>query len=206
MIKSLINKPKELRKIYIDEGKSLTEIAKTCGVAFQTVHKWLKKNDIPLRAWSTKGMGWKFMGHVISEETKKKISKAHMGKKLSPEHRKKVIKALSKYWVKGKRHHSWKGGFVDKCGYKIIQVDGKTMREHRHLMEKHLGRKLKRREHIHHINGDRLDNRIKNLTVLTPEEHTQIHWTNPEMIRLQSERLKKIRAKKWWSSKAEKNK
>ena len=203
MIKSLINKPKKLRKLYIDEGKSLTDIAKIYGVAFQTVHKWLKKNDIPLRPWSTKGMGWKFVGHPVSEETKKKISKAHTGKKLSPEHKKKVVAALSKYWVKGEKHHSWKGGHIN-YGYKIIQVNGKSVREHRHIMEKHLGRKLGPKEHIHHFNGDRLDNRLENLTILTNKEHAMLHWSDPEMIKLQSKRLRKIRAGKWWSSKPKK--
>ncbi len=60
-------------------------------------------------------------------------------------------------------------------GYKEITVDGKQMPEHRHVMEVALGRKLKQSEHIHHINGDRLDNRLENLKVVTPQEHTPIH-------------------------------
>lgn len=37
--------------------------------------------------------------------------------------------------------------------------------------------------------------------ILSPTEHARIHWDNPEHRQEQSERLKKIRASKFWSSK-----
>jgi len=42
-------------------------------------------------------------------------------------------------------------------------------------MEKHLGRKLSSNETVHHINGVRDDNRIKNLIVMTFQEHEKKH-------------------------------
>ena len=47
--------------------------------------------------------------------------------------------------------------------------------KHRAILEKKLGRKLTRFEFVHHINGDKQDNRLKNLQILTPQEHNDIH-------------------------------
>lgn len=78
----------------------------------------------------------------------------------------------------GKEHHNWKGGTINKeRGYRLVCVRGKQVYEHRYIMEQHLGRKLDRRENVHHINGDKLDNRIDNLELIDVGEH--IHKCHP---------------------------
>lgn len=60
-------------------------------------------------------------------------------------------------------------------GYKIIVINGRRVREHRHLIQLQIGRKLKANEIVHHINGNRSDNRINNLSIMTRNQHTSIH-------------------------------
>lgn len=59
--------------------------------------------------------------------------------------------------------------------YKFVTIDGKTLPEHRYLMQQLLGRELLDSEVVHHKNGDCRDNRIENLVVMGVSEHCRFH-------------------------------
>lgn len=81
-----------------------------------------------------------------------------------------------------------------KWGYKYITVNGVKILEHRHVVECFLCRKLTSSEIVHHINGDKKDNRIDNLDVLTTEEHMRLHLSGVK--KSEETRLKMSIAKK----------
>ena len=63
-------------------------------------------------------------------------------------------------------------GWINAKGYREIRVDGRVVKEHRAIMERHLGRALLPTEDIHHINGVKSDNRVENLQVIDRGAHT----------------------------------
>lgn len=88
--------------------------------------------------------------------------------------------ALGSNRAKGEASPLWKGGWVAKNGYKYVNVytfgKQRQLPMHRHIMEQHIGRMLDNKEHIDHINGDKLDNRIENLRITNIKGNCHFYW------------------------------
>lgn len=123
----------------------------------------------------------------------------------------------------GEKHPEWSGGrILDANGYvhlyrpehpecirvnemRQLKSNGKYFRkenyiqEHRLVMEEHLGRYLKPTEVVHHLNGQKGDNRILNLVLFgSNAEHLAVDlkgrcpkWTEDGKLRLRVSALKR---------------
>ena len=77
---------------------------------------------------------------------------------------------------RGEKSPTWKGGKTrSRKGYVVLRNDGDVIFEYRAVMEEHIGRKLAEDEVVHHINGDKTDNRLENLQLMTRGEHSTMH-------------------------------
>lgn len=149
----------------------------------------------PLSGFSS---GWFKKGRSLTDEEKKKISLATKGKKKSPETREKMAMAnrrrarlrIGYYFESGEKNPNWRGGTIKSNGYVTVPCkehplankDGYIM-QHRLVMEKQIGRHLRRDEVVHHINGDKKDNRLENL-MLFPND--MAHRKHHELMRNQN--------------------
>jgi hypothetical protein len=65
------------------------------------------------------------------------------------------------------RNPTWR---TDKDGYVVSTKGRQTIRQHRLVMEAHLGRPLLPHESVHHKNGVKSDNRLENLELWTTSQ------------------------------------
>lgn len=114
-------------------------------------------------------------GKTPTEETRRKLSAAKTGEK------------HPMFGKKGEKSPNWKGGVcMTPHGYWRVWLPGHPhadsrgyIFEHRLIMEAHLGRLLLLTEVVHHINGDKADNRIKNLMLFADNnKHLAYHKVN----------------------------
>jgi hypothetical protein len=98
-------------------------------------------------------------------------------------------------FVKGKPHPWHSHRSVNHAGYIEIYspehpngTNRGYVREHRLIMESNIGRYLNKSEDVHHINGDKKDNKIENLMLMSHSEHTRINnpvfarWSKKEVV------------------------
>jgi len=143
-------------------------ICKNCGIEFMANEKFTKNGRAFLCSKKCSGEWY----------TKNYVGEKHhaFGKEFSDEHKKKIGDSC-----RGDKNWRWKDGSKMAKGYVFLTIphettnDKRYVQEHRLVAEKALGRPLKYDEVVHHVNGDKADNRNNNLLICTKSYHSWLH-------------------------------
>ncbi len=159
------------------DGLSIEQVVKELNVTQGTTYRVLKRNGVTLRYSNMLRTPDNI--EAIRQMSESRTGLREIAKELGTSFRTieriRQENGIEPGFGRGEKHQSWTGGRrIDATGYVLVWVDPEDpmavmafadnyVREHRLVMARKLGRPLKSNETVHHINGDRTDNRPENL-------------------------------------------
>jgi len=130
-----------------------------------------------------------YKGRKMPPEFIEKIRLANTGKIFTNEHRRKIGLA-SKGRINREKNPKWNGGISYNGDYILIfspdhpyRTHNNYVLEHRLVVEKMIGRFLKKSERVHHLNGIKKDNRPQNLMAFKDEATHQFFHKDQSQIK-----------------------
>lgn len=141
-------KGEQIKRLY-ENGMSVRDIAKKFNTTWYKIYRIMELFDIPRKDLNQKGKKRPYQNY------------------------------------KGHHNINWKGGIMYDGKRKLVYLpnhpnpnfSNNYVYNYRLVMEKYLGRYLKKEEIIHHINGDESDDRIENLELLDNQSiHCKKHF------------------------------
>lgn len=198
---------KEIRNLFEKYGPIARKIAGDLGcgyryverllVAYKLVEPYKKRGETHIypqlrdRAWFTEQVKTKSLREIAKDLGCSYSAIMYTSNKFN-------IRSKINYNRVGSESHSWKGGkraassggeytYIYTPGHPKATKSGYVM-EHRLIAEKKIERLLEDYEDVHHVNGDKKDNRPENLQVLSRKEHSRVHFDAVKEV----SRLKKL--------------
>ena len=155
--------PSVICEMYTSKGMSIPQISENTGLSLSTTRRRLKK----LCVLRSRAEGIK----LAAKQGRMGVWFIGVKKIISPELRKKMIEA--QLLTADKKSRGF--GHTSQGYVRYTRGDMKDKLVHIHIMEKHIGRKLNKFECVHHIDGNKTNNDLSNLVLMTKNEHSSLH-------------------------------
>ena len=148
----------QLRQMYWDDELSVRDISERTGLSQSGINHLMRVYGIERR--------------TLSES----VHHARVVKRSSYVGRKQTQEEIAKRVETRKRNNPPRGVADGGRGYLRYTIGPNAGRQvHVVIMEENIGRKLLPNECVHHINGNKQDNRIENLRLMKVGEHSTLH-------------------------------
>jgi len=213
---SATGKPVDVDKLLemYQQGMSLAAIGRQLGHSHSVLGYHLKKRHIPIRGSHTYSTGVPTQELIdayesgmslpeIAEQvgiTDQAVYSRLINAKVPMRSFKESVQlsyARGRNWGRrGSDSVNWKGGrSLTKDGYIELRIDGKQKPEHRYVWESSYGA-IEPGWVVHHLNGQKTDNRIENLQAMPRKSHSPRDVVRPyqQRIRTLESQLAKVKA------------
>jgi endogenous inhibitor of DNA gyrase (YacG/DUF329 family) len=185
------------KKLIRRPNRSIQRNCPQCGIGFTVTYSHESKKYCSIQCYA------EFRRTLVGEKA------FNYGNRWSEQKKKEIGDSRRACGLRGPKAPNWKGGrIMDKGGYIFLMKEylspedqalfpenERYIMEHRLVMARKLKRPLKKREHVHHINGVKDDNGEENLMVMDHSNHMSKHanvWKTMQRLLAENRRLREI--------------